>query len=392
MKISIDKIKVTPNNMEFNFCVYGEPDSEVSDWIKFWGFKTEKSGPFTNILIPEGLDINEVFIKEKTFKYVDGFSPNLNKSLHIGHLSNLIIAKSFQSMGIGENFISILGDTLTGNEENQKNLKNFNKICKEFADYKVGKIFMASEMKYDNNLLTDGEGDYGGTKVFDLGDEKIVGIKNNGNTTYFYQDVALAYELQDSTLYLTGHEQDNHFNSLKKLFPKTEHIGLGLVTTKGSKMSSSLGNVILMEDVVEYLNNIFDNDHKLVFNVLAGQILKSDPKVNKNLNMDTITNPKNSQGLYISYTMASLKSAGVVIKEKEDFNSNELKFSYIKAFNQKNPSILFNALYNHCKKINKLYQTHQIKGNDLNNKMFGVLLEDLELSAKKLGLFSINKV
>ncbi|NQY94328.1 MAG: helix-turn-helix transcriptional regulator, partial [Campylobacteraceae bacterium] len=42
--------------------------------------------------------------------------------LHIGHLSNLVLAKAFQKLGVGENFISILGDTLEGSVKKEDSL------------------------------------------------------------------------------------------------------------------------------------------------------------------------------------------------------------------------------------------------------------------------------
>lgn len=391
MKIDIKQIKTTPPNLEFNFCVFGEPNEQITKWVEHWGFKTEKSGPFTNIILFEDVKLSDIFNINDPYKYVDGFSPNLNKFLHIGHLSNLVLAKSFQKLGIGEEFIAILGDTLSTPEQTEDHLTHYKGYCDTFG-YDVSKIFMASQVKCDESILVDGEGDYEGTKVFDLGDEKIVGKKGNGKTTYFYQDVALAEELEESTLYMTGNEQDNHFNSVKKIHPHVNHVGLGLVQTKEGKMSSSLGNVVLLGDVIKLLSEMFDGDLKLVYNVLAGQILKSVPKTNKMIDLDTIKNPKTSMGLYISYTMASLKSAGVPVIKTDEFHSQALQYDYIKSVNTMSPSYLFGGLVNICKKVNGLYQTHYIQDNEDNKKMFSVLLSDIELASKKLGLFSVQKV
>ena len=43
-------------------------------------------------------------------------------------------------------------------------------------------------------------------------------------------------------------------------------------------------------------------------------------------------------------------------------------------------------------KINKLYESHYIKGNAENISMFSDLISDLELGMNKLGMFSIDKV
>jgi arginyl-tRNA synthetase len=215
-------------------------------------------------------------------------------------MSNFILAKAFQSMQVGEEFISILGDTLKGDVDKQDAFKAFENYCDKF-ELDVSKILYASEMVYSENNLEDGEGDYAGTKVFNTGEEKIVGIKSDGSTSYFYQDMALASKLNDSTLYLTGHEQDGHFANLKKFYPNTNHIGLGLVKLTGAKMSSRGGNVIFFSDLIEDCLKEFNNNWNLVYNVLAGFILKIEPKKDKNIDMKMLKNPKNSPGLYLSF-------------------------------------------------------------------------------------------
>ncbi len=398
--INIDEIRTMPPNMGFGFCVYGEPSEKIKEWAEFWGFLIEPGdGGYTNILVPKNYDISECFDKFVQYKYVDGFSPNLNKHLHVGHMSNFIIAKTFQSMGIGDEFISILGDTLEG-EVDKWEASNALFSYFEVFQFDVSKTFYASNMKYKGGLLKDGEGDYEGTKIFDTGEEKIVGIKSNGSTSYFYQDMALADELNGPTLYLTGHEQDGHFANLKKFFPNTNFIGLGLVKImvdtkmgpKEKKMSSRDGNVILFDDLIKDCLNKFNNDLNLVYNVLAGFILKIDPTSDKKINLNIIDNPKNSPGLYLSYTLARLTSAGVISMKTSNFNNNALQFKYMKSVCNLRPDILFNGLVGHCKMINKIYSTHKIEGNPENMVMFSNFKEDLELGMKILGLFLVDKV
>ena len=390
MKIDINKIKLVPDQYGFNFCQFGNLSKDVEDWSEYWNFKMEKSGPYTNILINDDTDISLLFNEPKVYEYIDGFSPNLNKHLHVGHLSNLVIANAMQKLGIGKKSIAILGDTVTGEISKQDALQSFRKYCTEFG-YKVDNIFFASDMSLKNNILVDGEDKYLGTKIFDLGDEKVVGIKSSGETSYFYQDIALAEYLDSPTLYLTGLEQKNHFNMVKKLYPNIDHIGLGLVLLDSKKMSSSEGNIIYLSDFINDLIKIFDNI-ELVYNVLAGQILKSNLSVNKLIDKNLIKNPKTSLGLYMSYTMAHIKSCGVYTKLIKNYNSKELTFAEIKSKVNLSPNVLFEALVKHCKIINKLYEKHYIKNNKENIEMFSGLISDLDLGMKKLGMFSINKV
>ena len=383
MKININNIQKN----KFGFCIFGKPGKTIQSWINHWELKTDKSGKFTNIYIDK--NINDLFLDTfEPYEYVDGFSPNLNKHLHVGHLSNLCIASAFQNMGIGNQFISILGDTLDGKVEQNDAFEKYLDFCNKF-NYNVDDIFYASEMKYDGELI-DGQGDFEGTKVFKIEDEYIVGIKSDGSTSYFYQDVVLAKYLNKPTLYLTGFEQDNHFNLLNKLIPTVNHIGLGLVLIDGKKMSSSEGNVIMASEFFELLKE-FEND-KLIANIIAGAILKSKPSQVKNISLKQLSNPKNSPGLYLSYTMARLKSAGLVKNNIDEFNSIDLQYAYLKAKSNLSPNILLTELVELCKKINSLYINHTIKDNIENQKMFQVLLNDLEYGTKLLGMHSIDKV
>lgn len=399
MSVDANIFKVIPEQlgMGFGFCVYGEVSDEVLDLANVCSFKVEKTEKYTNFFPTEKTDFSKLFF-EKKFKYMDGFSPNLNKHLHIGHFSNLVLAKAFQSMGVADEYVSILGDTLKGDVSKEDALQKFIEYCHKF-DYKVDKIYFASEMKCDDSKFVDGTGEYEGTKVIEAGDNKVVAIKKDGSTSYFYQDIALASLLNDETLYLTGYEQENHFNTLKNIFPHVNHVGLGLVkfqTNKlageNGKMSTRLGNVIFLEDLMSDLKAEFGENEKLCYNIFAGYILKNHPKSDKMFNIDTIKNPKNSPGLYMSYTVARLKSAGVEFEEQSGFNKQEMIYSFAKSKSTLSPVYLFNACVDLCKEINNLYVTHHIDGNEENKKMFSVLLGDLALGMKKLGMFEVDKV
>ena len=258
---------------------------------------------------------------------------------------------------------------------------------------------MASEMKlneqYPAEHLGDGEGEYAGTKVFDVFGTKVVGIKSDGSTTYFYQDVCLFQHFSEQTtkiLYLTGSEQTGHFATLKKLFPGVHHIGLGLVKAGGVKMASRKGNVIMFDEVLNILLEQFNADMSLCYNVLAGFILRSAPKSDKNIDLDTLSNPLNSPGLYLSYTLAKLKSAGVVPDGRTQFNCLRLQFLERKAIQHLTPNVLFDGLVEHASNISQLYQHMRIKDNPLAQKIFEDYGSDLLCGMKKLGMFDVERV
>lgn len=387
MKINITKLKTVPKQLstDFELCVFGEPDHEIQSWINHHNFQIYQSGKFTNIKIDK--PVADIFIISDPFTHMDGFSPNLNKKLHIGHMSNLVLANAFKSLGIAKENVSLLGDTLEGFSQEEA-MGLLSKYCLDWG-YQSKKYF-ASKVIYKGDLLKDGSGEYSGTKIFEIGDERIVGIKSSGHTTYFYQDIAFAEMLNSPTIYLTGKEQCNHFGILKKLYPHIHHIGLGLLKAHGKKMSSSVGNVILIEDFVEIAKAMFGDNTKLIYNVFAGYILKADPGSDKNINIDMLNNPKNSGGLYISYTMAKMNSAGMEFISGPP--SNKMEYHYLKAKETYSPHYLYDYIMDVCKKINGLYLTHIIKGNQENQKLFQPLLSDLLWGADKLGLFWVEKV
>ena len=391
MKININKVITTPKNLPFNLCVYGKLSDEILAWAKFHKFGINISDKYTNIILTKNVNFDDIFEPIKTFDNFDGFSPNLNKNLHLGHLSNLILAKSIQKMGLVDKTIAILGDTINGDVEKEKAFNKYIQCLQKF-DYKLDNIYYASEqLLTDNNLMIDGSGEYVGTKIFNIDGEFIVGLKSNGQSSYFYQDVALQQKLIGQSLYLTGIEQTNHFNLLKKLYPNITHKGMGLIMIDDKKMSSSSGNVYFLEDIFELLKNDF-KDEKLCYNIIAGQILKYSISTSKNINLKDITNVKTSLGLYISYTMSRMFSAGIEKNNTKLFNSKKMKYYDFKSKYDIEPNLLFNSLVELCKDINALYVTHIIKNDKENKIMFQKLTDDLILGCNKLGLFIIDKV
>lgn len=396
MKININEVRIVPKKVctDFKLCVYGKVSDRVNDWINYHNLKTEHFGNiYTNIIVDS---LDNLFEESKVFKYLDGFSPNLNKELHIGHLSNLILAKAFYNLGIVEETVSIYGD-IGSKEQNEMGFTSLRNYQAMF-DYKPSKEFFATQIPNYNNTVTEkvnsmlieGKDEYTGCKVFDF---KLVGIKSDGSTTYFYQDVLLASILNDKTLYLTGNEQVNHFNQLKQLFPDITHIGLGLVQIEGSKMSSREGNVILISDLLNIGSTMFEEySNELMYNVFAGYILKSNISSNKSIRATELNEPNKSLGLYISYTTARLISAGCEIKEITKFNSLHLEMAYLLSKENLKPNILFVELVEHCKIINQLYLQKRIQGNKVNKVMFEQLLSDLTLGLKYLGMYCITKI
>ena len=394
MKLEINKIRTTPPGMNFAFCVYGEPTQEVLDWAEKWGFPKEVSGAFTNFKVPKGYDLSECFEKPVPYAYLDGFSPNLNKHLHLGHFCNVVLAKALLGMGVAEQTLAILGDTLKGEVSAYDAKFALEKHCKDF-NYTIVKTILASEVhlkeSIEEALLSPGEGKYAGALCFSHDKGREVGLRSDGSTTYFYQDIALAHMLKDPYLVITGDEQKEHFAHVKEICNWVDYLGMGLVLNDGVKMSSRKGNVIMMQEIIDELQAEFDNI-QLVYNIVAGKLLNYAPSSSKNIIKKELMQVGSSPGLYLSYAMARLQSAGCTFLAVNKFNDTKLQFEQARALSEKDPSILLKALMGHAKNINKLYEDNPIKGNENNQIFFSGLLEDLAYGMTKLGMFHVCRV
>lgn len=148
MKININNVKTVPSGIkecsEFELCIFGQPNEEIAEWINSNKLKQNLSGLFTNIAISAEHKLDELFYPAQQFEYLDGFSPNLNKKLHLGHFSNLVLAKSFQSLHISNKTISMLGDTLEGEITKEQALNHFKAYCDQFK-LTIDQEYFASE-------------------------------------------------------------------------------------------------------------------------------------------------------------------------------------------------------------------------------------------------------
>jgi hypothetical protein len=394
MKVDILKFREIPVRSGKGVCVYGTPNEELVEWASVNGIVAETVGPYTNYLLPQG-NVEELFQPAKRYDFVDGFSPNLNKHLHLGHLSNFVIARALQGMGVGKEFIAILGDTLPEKDVKSSDaLETYLQLCKS-VNYRIDRMFFASQVKLnarDQQMLKHGEGEYEGAYVFEVGEKRVVGQKRDGSTTYFYQDVALAKALNGSILYLTGFEQNEHFQNLKILFPdKITHMPLGLVTIEGEKMSSSKGNVIFLSEVFDALMEIFGS-FELCWNVAVGHVLKSSPGSVKDIQMSQVKNPRTSPGLYLSYTLARLKSAGVSPDIPGGYTDPWMSIRSLRSRVLLQPNHLMEAAVEKAREISAVYVSEQIRDNTAVIEKLRPMASDMLKAMKELGMFDIDRV
>lgn len=269
LKIDISKITLTPKGIPEECCVF-KVTPEIVNWIDYNNLNyTVHPKGYYNINLPEDVTTwSDLFRLTPTTKYLDGFSPNLNKELHLGHLANLVYASALSSLE-GYNTIAILNDT--HNDPNKDiYIKKFKQCCNIF-NYNLNAIVYASEMKVPTDsrvYLSDNE-DYKGCKVIDF---PVSGTKvlerPDGRTTYIGQDLGLLEDIvKGDCTYLTGAEQVSHFQMLHELYPGIVHIPQRLITLGNEKMSSRKGNVIYLKDVIREFPINHIKDSLLTYNI-----------------------------------------------------------------------------------------------------------------------------
>lgn len=233
---------------------------------------------------------------------IDGFSPNLNKELHIGHLKNLCIAAALVNIA-GMKPVAMLG---AANGIKEGALEKYGEWCGK-AGYKPA-VFLDTELPPPTVELQDGSGEYAGCKLYN----GVVVYKSTGAASYAAHDLSFA-GLVKPDFYLTGAEQHPHFVSLGL---GEKHIPMGLVLGKDAKkMKSTLkqegetANVMTAAELVSQLEQIVKGDNPdLVWNVLAWQFNSASTKKSTMLDVEgwcKITSP----GIYVTYTAARISKA-----------------------------------------------------------------------------------
>lgn len=179
---------------------------------------------------------------------------------------------------------------------------------------------------------------------------KSVFINSEGHPTYEAKDLGLldlkySYFPFDYNLFVTDSEQIPHFEVvmqtakelgglLEKSAENSKHIPHGRLNLKGERMSSRLGNVLSVEEVlkkveakakekmgekVKDLNDIQKEDliKKVSLSALRIAILKSKPGLNIDFDFETSLNFEGATGPYLLYTFARANS---LLEKAKDLN------------------------------------------------------------------------
>lgn len=351
-------------------------------------------------------------------KVIDGFSPNVNKELHIGHLRNLALANALAGINKNDKFVAMLGYSLGEKPGAVSNLMDWFK----FVGYDPT-IYRDIDLQLPSEYLAEGIGEFVGALVWN-GPKGPVLMKRSdahethpGKYTYSYHELAFA-NIVKPTHIITGLEQKEHFESLGM---QNKHLPMGLVLSwSGKKMQSRDGTAFSATDTMNAIMAKLKPTpypKELAWNILAWNFLRISREKNVKFSASDWTDP-DSGGLYITYTYARIYKAliNAVKYWVTDFKSNpfqnhvehsDLKesdieligfaeyFHYYVHLSQKrmDPAPLANYLYELANKLSHAYVTEKftdMRDGFITSVQFAV--HYLEKGMNMLGMHILTEV
>ena len=332
-------------------------------------------------------------------------------------------------------------------------MAEFNKIYDilnvKFDSYK-GESFYADKMdevikKLDEKgVLTESEG----AKIVDLTD---VGIKTpcivqkaNGSSIYATRDLAaIIYRAKtydfDKCLYVVAYEQNLYFKQIfavarylvdEKYVKGLEHVSYGMVNLPTGKMSTRLGNVVKIDDLINgtiekaeeiiiQKNPNLENKKEVAKKVGIGAIvyntLSTATIKDQIFDWETALNFQGETGPYIQYTYVRTQSILEKISEipgfkdinigklNDKYSINILKLIYdfedtlVQVTKKEEPSILARYLIDLSKAFSNFYNENKIIGEEKELQDARIYLTKcvgrvLKIGAYLLGMEMPNKM
>lgn len=358
---------------------------------------------------------------------IDGFSPNMNKELHVGHLRNLAIANSLSKIFFYANqnkvkFVALLGCSL-----------GVKKSAVEGWNWWTSFVGYQPHVYYDAILPTDvvqtreptaeeiesGKVEVKGDgkdmpRVWDGPNGPVVVIRSDGRPLYALYDLAFESEVHP-THYITGHEQKEHFANLG--FGE-RHLPMGLVLGQdGKKLKSRTGDALhayeATEMVREHLRDVPElTGRKLAWNILAWNFLHASRETNLRFEPEKWIRP-DAPGMYITYTYARITKAvgegvfsarSAINDEPEDclFNEDDVKllglaeqYTYYlhKAVVNMDPAPIANFSHDLARALGVAYERERIRdGRTGFVKSVRHALWRLDACIRSLGMFQLREV
>ena len=232
--------------------------------------------------------------------------------------------------------------------------------------------------------------------------------KSDGATLYMTRDLAAAHYRKATydfakNIYVVGNEQAHHFKQLKAVLNEMGrdwqenmiHIGFGLITLGGKKLSTRKGKIVLLEEVlseavelalkqIEAKNPNLPNKEQVAKQVGVGAVifhdLKNDRTNSFDFNLEEVVQFEGETGPYVQYTraraMSILRKAGVsvdlsqVLELEDDYAWEVLKQienypNIVKYAESKfEPSVISKYVISLAQAFNKYYANSRILQED----------------------------
>ncbi len=316
----------------------------------------------------------------------------------------------------------VLGFVYEGQKATLERLgSKWDKVWHESDHYKMGKDSVFEGVKNGIFKKLEDGAILSNLKTYHLPDTIL--IKNDGTSLYITQDLALTKLKKqtfkpDKMFWVIGPEQSLQ---LKQMFAICEQLGIskvkdfthlsfGYMSIAGSgKMSSRLGNVIYIDDLIDAARDEIlkiNPDKKLAEKVALGavkyNILKVGRTTDTAFDFKTSLSLEGDSGPYLQYTYARCKSVlnnVVAIPDKprpKNVNDYEIaiarhiyKFPEVvkEAGLSYNPNLLCGFLFELAKRYNTFYaKCSIIKADNENSKVFRFLLTSATAQVLKNGL------
>ncbi len=312
---------------------------------------------------------------EEVFKgpiTIDAFSPNLNKSLHIGHLRQLALAHFLKYSLQNTKFVSLLGTTGCL----QSSINELHGWF-DFLNFHP-QLYYDALMPQDADIVPrhEGDGDKAGALVWDGPRGPVVVFRKADESgyrrpTYAFHDLAFAKTVKPD-YYITGVEQVEHFQNLGL---ESKHLPMGLVLdASGKKLKSRTGDALTAKEAFEQVQAVMQpvpDPKKVIWNIIAWNLLATGRSTNVKFEPELWVKPE-APGMYCSYTWARLDSAlgGYVLGKSSEMTQADAdlagfasyRWYYIdKAIDNMDPAPLCHYLYDLCRRVTKSYHVERIR-------------------------------
>jgi arginyl-tRNA synthetase len=332
---------------------------------------------------------------------LEGFAPNLNKQLHVGHLKNLAVANALSRILQPCQPVALLGASLGVLPCALHDLHDLF----DFVGYHP-RVTLDTDLPAGLVPSLPGTAEYAGCQVWQGPLGPVVLVKSDGKPTYAYHDLAYA-QLVKPDWYVTGCEQQGHFAALGLA---GKHLAMGLVLgPDGRKMKSSGGDPLLASEAFDLVIAQLDatpEPKKLAWNVLAYGFLQKGMASNSKFDPVHMTKPS-ATGMYLSYTLAKVHSAlgGVPLDADSPpahLGDGDVALLGLAAYSdyylyqakeEKDPAPLANYLLTLAKGLANAYGKQSIKGGPAGFQFaIATAFQALQKGMVMLGLFPLHEV